>query len=84
MKYESKRDLLADIEKEYEALAARLETLPRERVMEAGVWGDDWTIIDLVAHLAEWHAMLLGWYSEGLGGRKPDLPRNMRVGPTIR
>ena len=39
-----------------------------------GVWGDDWTAKDLFAHLTEWEQMFLGWYRDGLAGRKPSLP----------
>jgi hypothetical protein len=38
------------------------------------VWGDGWTIKDLVAHLAEWHVMFLRWYREGADGRTPVMP----------
>jgi hypothetical protein len=36
--------------------------------------GDGWTVNDLVAHLAEWQRMFLGWYREGLEGVKPRIP----------
>jgi hypothetical protein len=74
MKYATRKELLEDIEREHETLVARLETIPRSRVSEPGVWGDDWTVLDLVAHLSEWHEMFLRWHSEGLEGRQPDMP----------
>ncbi len=51
-------------------------TLPRSpsRGRELGVWGDGWTLCDLVAHLAEWQHMFLAWYDAGLRGVTPQLP----------
>lgn len=74
MKYASKRDLLADIEKEFRALTDLLEGIPEDRFGDPGVWGDDWSINDLVAHLAEWHRLFLGWFRAGSAGEKPSLP----------
>ena len=74
MRYHSKEQLLADIEAEHGALTALLDTIPPNRYSEAGVWGDDWTVIDLVAHLAEWHRMFLGWHADGLEGKTPEMP----------
>lgn len=74
MRYSSKKELLDDIEREHDTLTAHLQAVPAARVSESGVWGDDWTVLDLVAHLSEWHRMLLRWHSEGLEGRKPDMP----------
>ncbi len=74
MRYESKRALLDDIRAEHDALCALLKAIPEARYRESGVWGDGWTIVDLVAHLAEWQRMFLGWYREGLEGVKPQIP----------
>lgn len=74
MKYTSKADLVDDIAGEFAALTARLEAVGRERWKEPGVWGDDWTVHDLVAHLSAWHHLLLGWHTTGLRGETPDLP----------
>jgi hypothetical protein len=38
------------------------------------VWGDGWTLGDLVAHLAEWQQMFLRWYADGLRGVEPAMP----------
>jgi hypothetical protein len=74
MRYSSKEQLLDDVRKEYRTLCATLEAIPRSRYREAGVWGDAWTLHDLVAHLAAWHRLFLGWYAEGLRGGTPHLP----------
>lgn len=29
---------------------------------------------DVLAHLHHWHLMLLGWYTVGMNGEKPDMP----------
>jgi hypothetical protein len=74
MRYASKRQLLEDIEREHGALVRLLESIPAPRHREVGVWGDGWTIKDLVAHLHEWHLLFLSWYREGLAGGTPALP----------
>jgi hypothetical protein len=74
MRYESKAALLAAIRAEHDALCARLDATAKSRYREPGVWGDGWTVSDLVAHLAEWQAMFLQWYDDGLRGRAPSMP----------
>lgn len=74
MKYASKAELIADIEGAYQALVVRLEAIPGARWKEPGVWGDDWTVHDLVAHLSAWHRLFLGWHEAGLRGEAPDMP----------
>jgi hypothetical protein len=74
MRYQSKQALLADIRTAHDLLCARLDGIPRSRHREPGVWGDGWTLSDLVAHLAEWQSMFLGWYDDGLKGIVPAMP----------
>ena len=38
------------------------------------MWGDGWTVTDLVAHLSEWQLMFLRWYEDGLRGAAPKMP----------
>lgn len=63
-----------DIRTEHGSLCARLAEIPKARWHEPGVWGDGWTLSDLVAHLAEWQHMFLGWYEAGLRGATPEMP----------
>jgi hypothetical protein len=74
MRYTSKRALLDDIRAERDSLCVRLDGIPDARWHERGVWGDGWTLCDLVAHLAEWQRMFLAWYEDGLRGVAPDMP----------
>lgn len=74
MRYSSKADLIDDIEREHRALVELVDSLPPARLKEPGVWGDDWTVHDLLAHLTEWEQMLLSWHRTGLEGGEPDLP----------
>lgn len=74
MKYASKRALLDDIRTSHDALIALLAGIPAARWKETGVWGDDWTLTDLVAHVAEWQEMFLRWYDDGRRGVAPALP----------
>ena len=74
MRYSSRKALAADIEREHDRLLALLDGIPLAQFTEAGVWGDDWSLIDLVAHLAEWQTMFLGWYETGRTGAAVALP----------
>jgi hypothetical protein len=74
MRYPSKQALLADIRKEHDSLCARLQEIPKSRYREPGVWGDGWTLADLIAHLAEWQSMFLAWYDAGLQEVSAELP----------
>ena len=74
MKYQSKPELIRDIHAQHDLLCARLEAIPKSCWREPGVWGNGWTITDLVAHLAEWQFMFLSWYEAGLKGETPEMP----------
>ncbi len=74
MRFSSKRELVQRIETEHEALLALVRSIPRSRYREDGVWGDRWTIHDLLAHLTAWEQMCLGWYEEGRDGGTPVMP----------
>lgn len=65
MRYHSKTALRQDIRTEHDALINCLNQIPNARYGELGVWGDGWTVTDLIAHLAEWHTMFLTWYEDG-------------------
>ena len=54
MRYTSKEHLVDDIRTEHDRLWELFREVPESRYREAGVWGDGWTVHDLVAHLAEW------------------------------
>jgi hypothetical protein len=74
MRYRSKQALLDDLRTEHDLLCARLAAIPKVRWHESGVWGDGWTMSDLVAHLAEWQRLFLGWYENGLLGATLKMP----------
>lgn len=74
MKFTAKQELVERIEREHAAFVELLATIPVRRRREKGVWGDGWTVADLLAHLAEWHRMLLRWIEDGRAGRTPQLP----------
>lgn len=55
------------IEETINALSPRLRT-------QRGVTDAGWSVKDVMAHLAEWEQMFLGWYAAGVRGEKPELP----------
>jgi hypothetical protein len=74
VRFASKQELIQSIENEHEALVELVGSIPRKRYGEEGVWGDGWSIKDLLAHLTEWEQMFLHWYREGREGGRPVLP----------
>ena len=74
MRYASKPEFVERIETTHREFLALLKTIPSSRYAEAGVWGDGWTILDLLAHLTEWEQQALRWYREGRNGGNPDRP----------
>lgn len=52
---------------------AVLATLAPERMEEPGVAGP-WSVKDLLAHLAEWEALCLGWVTASRRGESPAAP----------
>lgn len=74
MKFDSKDEWIASIETEHQRFVDLVETIPRDRYLEEGVWGDGWNIRDLLAHLTEWERMFLTWYRVGLVGGQPEMP----------
>lgn len=74
MQYSSKDQLLSSIREEHMRLLELVEGFPPDQRKKPGAWGDGWTLSDLLAHLAEWHAMFLRWYHEGSAGREPAMP----------
>jgi hypothetical protein len=55
------------LEEAINALSLRERTA--RGIIEAG-----WSIKDIMAHLAEWEQMFLGWYRAGLRGEMPETP----------
>ena len=74
MRYASKEQFLESTEAEHLALLDLLHSVPPEMQTVPGVWGDDWTVKDLLAHLTEWEQMFLGWFRCGLEGEPFQMP----------
>ena len=64
--------LLADTEKQRDALMAMLASMSREQLLWPGAY--EWSAKDHVAHLAEWERLFFGWYDAGLRGENPPVP----------
>ena len=69
----NKTDLLAAMDRERSQVETVLDPLAPARMVQPGVVGE-WSVKDVLAHLAEWEQMALGWYRAGLRGDAPDLP----------
>lgn len=74
MKYSSKGQLLTDLRLQHDRLALILDGISDRDQRKPGLWGDGWSVADLVAHLAAWQRMFLGWHAAGLRGEVPAMP----------
>ncbi len=72
-KYNSKGEVLTELENEYQELQEAIKGLNPEQLSAHGVCGK-WSVKDLLAHLTEWGNMFMHRYSEGLAGRVPCTP----------
>ncbi len=68
-----KPKLLDLLRAEYAFLERTLTLVPAERRAEPGVEGD-WSVKDIVAHLAAWQCRLLGWFAQARRGETPSIP----------
>lgn len=69
----TKDSLIQEIKKERGALEKFLSSLTPEQMTTPGALGE-WSVKDVLAHLAEWEQMFLGWYNTGLEGERPHMP----------
>ena len=65
MKFKDKADFLHTSDKEWKQFLSLLEGLDEKELLENGVWGENWNIKDMMAHIHEWHNMVLKWHGEG-------------------
>jgi hypothetical protein len=69
-----KKELLAELQRERNALDETLSILSAREMITAGVTRGGWSVKDILAHLVEWQQMNLNWYAAGLRGEKPAMP----------
>jgi len=65
VKYATKEALLRDIDEQYSDLQQLLGGVPASQYKEPDVWGEGWTVHDLIAHLLAWQKLFLAWYGTG-------------------
>lgn len=67
--------LLAASETGLRLLLEEVDSIPAgARDGEFAVRDGDRCVRDVLSHLHEWHELMLGWYGDGMAGRKPDIP----------
>jgi len=69
----TKAQILAESQKEHDALEQLLTTLTPEQIIQPGALGA-WSVKDVLAHLYEWEQMALGWLAAGQRGETPHVP----------
>lgn len=71
----NKQELLQLSQANYQKLLEYIDHLSSTAQLERFPAGTlNRNIRDVLAHLHEWHNMLLHWYAEGMAGQKPDIP----------
>jgi hypothetical protein len=69
----NKAELLAMIQSDRAQLDGLLATLSVEQMCQATL-EHDWSVKDVLAHIAAWERRCVGWIQAGLHGEKPDIP----------
>jgi hypothetical protein len=69
----NKQQLLEFAEKEYKRLIELIGSLSDDQRDHETVF-ENRTAKDIVAHLYAWQLLELGWYQEGMKGKKPSMP----------
>lgn len=71
----SKQELIDLSQNNYKKLLAFIDNLPEEKRTGDFPKGTlNRSIKDVLAHLHEWHLMMLQWHKVGMTGTKPDMP----------
>lgn len=71
----SKKELLELSQSNYKKLLKLVNSYSKSEVEKDFPVGTlNRNIKDVLAHLHEWHIMMLGWYNIGMKGEKPDMP----------
>jgi uncharacterized protein (TIGR03083 family) len=69
----NREELLRQIRTEREALERVLARVPAEQMTEPMLDGD-WSVKDVLAHIAAWEGLMVGWVEESLRGQTPERP----------
>lgn len=69
----SKTRILELIQSGRKALQETLEGMSAAQMTEPGV-ESDWSVKDILVHIAVWEGMMVGWVEESLRGEIPDRP----------
>jgi hypothetical protein len=67
-------ELLAEIARERAALDAVLAQVSDRDKRSMAITPGGWTVKDVIAHMAAWQAMMLAWYTAGLGRQQVAVP----------
>ncbi|NND94174.1 MAG: ClbS/DfsB family four-helix bundle protein [Flavobacteriales bacterium] len=83
----NKKELLYLSQANYHKLLNLIEAIPKNERLEEFPSGTlNRNIKDVLAHLHEWHLMMLDWYAVGMTDKMPDMPKagyNWRMLPEL-
>ena len=68
----SKAEVLSGIQSEYDLLEEILAGLSESQMVQPGVEGD-WSVKDIIAHIATWQKRMVGWVIEARQGKTPPM-----------
>jgi hypothetical protein len=69
----TKPSILEMIHSERETLEATLDRLSEGQMIQPGV-ENDWSVKDILAHIADWEKRMVQWIEESLRGETPERP----------
>lgn len=68
MRFKNKADFVETSGAEWERFMDLVSELSPADLIKPGVWGKGWNVKDMLAHIHEWHLMVLSWHKEGQKG----------------
>ena len=74
MRFKDKHDFISTVEAEYARFNGLVAQLCDANSTMKGLWGKGWSAKDMLAHIHEWHLMMLGWHKQGLKTGKAYMP----------
>ena len=72
-RHQNKAELLAAIRTNRSNLEKKFSNLTPEQMVWPGSM-DEWSVKDILAHLADWEQRFIGWYQAGLRGEEVHTP----------
>lgn len=82
---QNKEDLISLSNENFNKMFELIDSFPKEEIINGKIPFEDRdkNIRDILAHLHQWHKMMLSWYKTGMSGEKPSMPEKGYTWKTV-